>query len=155
MALHDHTPEQAAKIRGAGNTHNSDNPGPSNPGPANPGPPIASPGPQLPGAPLGGGGMSEEQVVAGYMSLNVMEKKVLITALDGILGEVLKKVLPGLEPLIQEAMDTRPEQIVNGTTPPRSMRSGVPGQAIPPAAPAGSLSSAAIPQSVNPLSAIR
>ena len=148
MALHGHTPEQAAKIR-SGNTHNSDNPGPSNPGP-----PIDNPGPQLTGASLGGG-ITEEQVVAGYMSLEVTQKRVLIKALDGILGDILKIVLPGIEHLIDEAMATNPEQIVNGTTPPRSARNGVPGQAIPPAAPAGALSSAAIPQSVNPLSAIR
>ena len=149
MALHDHPPQEAAKIRAAGNTHNSDNPGPSNPGP-----PIGNPGPQLTGAPLGGG-VTEEQVVAGYMSLNVTQKKVFLKAVDGMLGEILKIMFPGVEHLIQEAIDTNPEQIVTGTTLPRSFRGGVPGQAIPPPAPAGALSSAAIPQSVNPLSAIR
>ena len=141
----------AYKVPGNPSSGLKDNPGPS----SNPGPPIGNPGPQLTGAPLGGGMDLRQEVIAGYMSLNVAEKQKLLEAMSGDLGLILMKVMPdSIEDLIMEAVTTRPEQIGDGLTPPRAAVSS-PTQAMPAPAPAGALSSAAIPQSVNPLSAIR
>lgn len=61
----------------------------------------------------------EQEVIDGYMTLTPEEKRVLLKAMDGGLGAILSKVLPPeLNQLIAEAVDTAPERIGPGTTPP-------------------------------------
>ena len=101
-------------------------------------PPVpAPPGPPMGGAPGGApGGTLEQQVIAGYMSLTPVEKKVLLTAMDGVLGQILIKVMPDeLEEIFLEAVNTSPDQIGQGTTPP--MAAGKYAQAAPAVPPQG------------------
>ncbi len=89
---------------------------------APPVPPVAGagiPGVGIPGAaPVG---TLEQQVIAGFMTLTPVEKKVLLTAMDGVLGQILIKVMPDeLEEVFLEAVNTSPDQIGPGTTPPRA-----------------------------------
>ncbi len=66
-------------------------------------------------------GNLEQEVIDGYMTLTPKEKKVLLGAMNGALGGILMKVLPDqLAGLIREAIDTPPERIGAGTTPPRT-----------------------------------
>lgn len=154
-------------------------PGAGNPGNGNPGAPGVNPGPpqvQRTGAPiLAGSGDLEQEVIAGYMSLKVDQKQKLLRAMDSELGPILLQVLPdSLGSLILEAINTPPEAIVDGLTPPKvgaappgALSSaaipqgagfGLPGagpaQAVP-AAPPGTLSSAAIPRGNNVLNGFR
>lgn len=114
-------------------------------------PPI--PAPPIPVPPVAGvpgaapGGSLEQQVIAGYMSLTPVEKKVLLTAMDGVLGQILIKVMPDeLEEVFLEAVNTSPDQIGPGTTPPRAAAkyaqaapAGPPqgGPPVPPVSPQG------------------
>ncbi len=127
------------------------------PGPA----PGTGPGPvQRTGAPvLAGAGDMTQEVIQGYMSLRPEEKQTLLRAMEGVLGEILKKVLPNeLDALLTEAIQTDPSRIGPGTTPPVTGRPPAPASpvappngaptATAPAAP-GSLGSAQIPPRVN------
>ncbi len=125
----------------------------------------ATPGPgpgsvQRTGAPvLAGAGDLTQEVIQGYMSLTPAEKQTLLRAMEGVLGEILKKVLPNeLDELLTEAIQTDPSRIGPGTTPPMTGRAPAPvspaatptsaSTAPAPAAP-GSLGSAQIPPRVN------
>ncbi len=95
------------------------------------GAPNGAPSPVVPpgAAPVG---TLEQQVIEGYMSLTPVEKKVLLTAMDGVLGQILIKVMPDeLEEVFMEAINTSPDQIGQGVAPP--MAAGK----YAPAAPAG------------------
>ncbi len=85
------------------------------PAPPVPAPPVAGAG--IPGAaPVG---TLEQQVIAGFMTLTPVEKKVLLTAMDGVLGQIFIKVMPDeLEEVFLEAIGTSPDQIGPGMTPP-------------------------------------
>ena len=123
-------------------------------------PPSPTPGPvQRTGAPvLAGAGNMTQEVIQGYMSLRPEEKQTLLRAMEGVLGEILKKVLPNeLDELLTEAIATDPARIGAGTTPPMTGRAPAPTTpaAAPTPAPPGSLGSAQIPPGVNALSGFR
>ncbi len=123
--------------------------------------PQATPGPALgpvqrTGAPvLAGSGDLTQEVIQGYMSLRPEEKQTLLRAMEGVLGAILKKVLPNeLDELLTEAIQTDPSRIGPGTTLPMTGRAPAPATpAAPPTsaptAPPGSLGSAQIPPGVN------
>lgn len=154
-----------------GNPHNLSTQQPGAPdvlnrgNPGNPAGPVVRARPNFGGA----GGDIERQVIEGYMSLSPDEKRIFLRAMDGVLGSILAKILPDqLDDLIQEAIQTPPEEIGNGTTPPRAAaKFGLTGQAPgppplqapgpPPGPPAGAppnggtLGSSAIPPRLSVL----
>lgn len=151
MALH--TPESHVPGNpGSGLRPDAGNPGPANPGPGNPAPQVQRTGNPI----LAGAGNMQQEVIANYMTLTPPQKRRLLTAFEGELGEILLIVLPNeLEEVILEAINTDPARIVDGTTPPQTgAQVAPPGVAAAPAPP-GSLSSSAIPPSVNALAGFR
>lgn len=119
---------------------------------APPGPAATGPVQRTGASVLAGAGNMTQEVIQGYMSLRPEEKQTLLRAMEGVLGEILKKVLPNeLDELLTEAIATDPSRIGPGTTPPMTGRAPAPATPAVGPTPAlpGSLGSAQIPPGVN------